>query len=211
MFPWSPFPPRPEAGQPFGAMDGLPVGTVVPFAGRLLPSGHPPERGYTQVDAWGWLLCDGSELTIGEYPELFAALGDLYGGDGRTTFAIPDYRGYFLRCVDACSGNDPDRDTRTPPANGTGSDPGATQAPAIQEHEHHYVKPLQPSAAQEGEGTAVPADDPEGLTSGLYDTEGAPLKNKSTQETRPKNIYVNYLIKVAYLGRPRWGPVRRES
>jgi len=41
----------------------------------------------------GWLSCDGQSLLIGDYPELFKILGTLYGGDGKTTFALPDLRG----------------------------------------------------------------------------------------------------------------------
>jgi microcystin-dependent protein len=41
----------------------------------------------------GWALCDGQILSINEYPALFSILGTIYGGDGRTTFALPDMRG----------------------------------------------------------------------------------------------------------------------
>lgn len=41
----------------------------------------------------GWLMCDGRKLKVSEYPELFALIGAAYGGDGRTTFAVPDLRG----------------------------------------------------------------------------------------------------------------------
>ncbi|RZK58403.1 MAG: tail fiber protein [Hymenobacter sp.] len=40
----------------------------------------------------GWLLCDGRELAIADCPALFAMLGTTYGGNGRTTFALPDMR-----------------------------------------------------------------------------------------------------------------------
>lgn len=41
----------------------------------------------------GWQSCDGSLLQIAEYSALFALLGTTYGGDGQTTFAVPDLRG----------------------------------------------------------------------------------------------------------------------
>jgi microcystin-dependent protein len=41
----------------------------------------------------GWMFCDGSLLAIAEYDVLFALIGTTYGGDGETTFAIPDLRG----------------------------------------------------------------------------------------------------------------------
>lgn len=41
----------------------------------------------------GWALCDGQLLPISQYSALFSILGTVYGGDGRTTFALPDLRG----------------------------------------------------------------------------------------------------------------------
>lgn len=52
------------------------VGEIRPFAGNYAP-----------VD---WLLCDGSVYNIHDYPDLFGILGEIYGGDGRNTFAVPN-------------------------------------------------------------------------------------------------------------------------
>lgn len=41
----------------------------------------------------GWHACDGSLLSIAENSALFALIGTTYGGDGQTTFAVPDLRG----------------------------------------------------------------------------------------------------------------------
>ena len=41
----------------------------------------------------GWADCDGQLLPINQNQALFALLGTTYGGDGRTTFALPDLRG----------------------------------------------------------------------------------------------------------------------
>ncbi|MBU0550814.1 tail fiber protein [Myxococcota bacterium] len=41
----------------------------------------------------GWALCDGQFLPINQNQALFSLLGTMYGGDGRTTFALPDLRG----------------------------------------------------------------------------------------------------------------------
>jgi microcystin-dependent protein len=56
------------------------LGEVMPFAGQL--------HGNTQ-----WLPADGRLLTISEHEMLFTLLGTTYGGDGITTFALPDLRG----------------------------------------------------------------------------------------------------------------------
>lgn len=41
----------------------------------------------------GWALCDGQLLAISQNDALFSLLGTTYGGDGRTTFGLPDLRG----------------------------------------------------------------------------------------------------------------------
>lgn len=55
------------------------VGEIRMFAGNFAPS--------------GWAFCDGSLLPISENETLFALIGTTYGGDGQTTFALPDLRG----------------------------------------------------------------------------------------------------------------------
>ena len=57
----------------------------------------------------GWALCDGQILPINQNQSLYALLGTTYGGDGRTTFALPELRG------------------RTPMHEGTGPDNTVTQ------------------------------------------------------------------------------------
>ena len=44
-----------------------------------------------------WALCDGQLLAISQNNALFALLGTIYGGDGRTTFGLPDLRGRLPR------------------------------------------------------------------------------------------------------------------
>ncbi|MEN9373792.1 MAG: hypothetical protein RIR79_1344 [Pseudomonadota bacterium] len=43
----------------------------------------------------GWKFCHGQQLTINRYQALYALLGTRFGGDGRTTFNLPDMRGRF--------------------------------------------------------------------------------------------------------------------
>jgi len=59
---------------------------VEPFVGeiKLLPWNWPPRN---------WHLCDGSLLPISQFTALFSLLGTQYGGNGQTTFALPDLRG----------------------------------------------------------------------------------------------------------------------
>lgn len=57
-----------------------------PFVGeiRMFGFGRVPN---------GWFACDGSLVAIAEYEVLFVLLGTTYGGNGQTTFAVPDLRG----------------------------------------------------------------------------------------------------------------------
>src|SRR5262249_32317115 len=55
------------------------LGEVMAFAGNFEPR--------------GWAFCDGRLLSISQNTALCALLGTTYGGDGRTTFALPDLRG----------------------------------------------------------------------------------------------------------------------
>jgi len=41
----------------------------------------------------GWAFCDGQLLAISQYSAVFSLMGTTYGGDGRTTFGLPDLRG----------------------------------------------------------------------------------------------------------------------
>lgn len=56
-----------------------------------------------------WMVPNGRWLNKNTYPELFSRIGYHYGGDGHTNFALPDYRGLFLRGIDAGRGIDSGR------------------------------------------------------------------------------------------------------
>ena len=55
------------------------VGEIRMFAGNFAPH--------------GWAYCDGQLLAVSQNDALFSLLGTIYGGDGRTTFGLPDLRG----------------------------------------------------------------------------------------------------------------------
>jgi microcystin-dependent protein len=55
------------------------IGEVRIFCGNFAPA--------------GWLACDGQLVAIATYSDLFSMIGTTYGGDGMTTFAVPDLRG----------------------------------------------------------------------------------------------------------------------
>lgn len=77
------------AGGAFGTLLGKPreasagtdpyLGEIMMFGGNFAPQ--------------GWALCNGQLMAISQNPALFQVLGATYGGDGVTTFALPDLRG----------------------------------------------------------------------------------------------------------------------
>src|SRR5271157_4168043 len=57
-----------------------------PFVGQIIAVGF----GFTPV---GWLPCDGTTRPIAQYEPLYQLIGTTYGGNGTTTFGLPDLRG----------------------------------------------------------------------------------------------------------------------
>lgn len=61
------------------SQDNSMIGSVAMFAGNFAPR--------------NWSFCNGQLMAISQNTALFSILGTTYGGDGRTTFALPDLRG----------------------------------------------------------------------------------------------------------------------
>ncbi|MGE3311847.1 MAG: phage tail protein [Limisphaerales bacterium] len=174
------------------AVATLPVGSIVAFGG---PSSAIP-------DSEGWLLCDGRELSATRYPELHGVIGTSWGrGRSSGTFLLPDLRGRFLRGVNyAAEGalRDPDPDARgaSGPGGNSGNEVGSLQEDTAGPHVH----PVSGVADAIGQGTgaewvrfhAVKVPD-----------EAAPVLSNTWSiqppgpaETRPRNAYVNWIIRV---------------
>lgn len=71
------------------------VGTIMYFGTETVPD--------------GWLQCNGTTLYVSDYPELYAYIGNKFGGDPDNTFKIPDLRQRFIRGFDKGRGHDPNR------------------------------------------------------------------------------------------------------
>lgn len=91
----------------------------------FLPIGFLGYLPYSAVPA-GWLICDGTVYNVADYPELAAKLGSTYGGDGVTTFAVPDDRGLFRRGLDLSKGYD------------SGRVLGSEQGDELKSHKHTF-------------------------------------------------------------------------
>ena len=98
--------------------NGTPVGEIISYMGTAAPEHY--------------LICDGTEYNVEEYPELAQHFIDnfgsasYFGGDGETTFAVPDLRGEFLRGTGTATRN-----------TGSGTDVGVHQKPTI--HKEMYT------------------------------------------------------------------------
>ena len=183
----------------------VPVGTIQPFAGDVddIPK--------------GWTLCDGKPIDVGtnkEYADLGKVLNGFWANTNAYNFKVPDLRGIFLRGVNGDrTGNfaDPDKASRTN-AEGTpiGSILGSYQGDEFESHNHgggshSHSLPYQVwvnanvTASAGGCGDWITAD-----ASGCYmrsrnlgtNSSGTIISSEGgSTETRPKNAYVNYIIK----------------
>jgi microcystin-dependent protein len=170
------------------------------------------------LEVGGWFLCDGrdidndlnSNLTQAEQNDLIA----LFTRSGKhEPGKLPDLRGRFLRGMNKGSGNDPNSGSRT-----GGNVLGSVQDDAFKSHDHtgsadaggdhkhsyvdtYYSENNGSAPVQNQKGSGDSDDDNEDWsTTRLTDwsgTHGHTLTINSTggAETRPKNVYVNYIIK----------------
>lgn len=175
----------------------FPAGVIVPFAGEVENIPH------------GWMLCDGSEISRAEYVNLYNAIGVCWGiGNGTTTFNIPDLRGMFLRGVSGNSGNDADADRRivlNDNGGNTGNQVGSYQSDAIRNitGKHRMTAGVYSSIYDSIDGPFYASDDQNGRfaggngwpnASGIVNFDASRAVPVGS-DNRPKNAYVNYIIK----------------
>lgn len=163
-------------------------------ANAVTPAGVISAFGGTSAPA-GYLLCDGTSYNAVDYPALAQALWDnstghyAYGGTGTYpsgTFNTPDFRGRFLRGVDGSAGVDPDKTIRLAFTGGnSGNNVGSYQNDMFVSHSHGFAAP-----ALIGSGGA---GWPSGSGSAGFGLSGT--QQNGGNETRPRNVYVNYIIK----------------
>lgn len=160
-----------------GISGALPIGMINAFAGILLPA--------------GWLVCNGLQISRTTYNLLFATIGTNWGhGDNSTTFNLPDLRGVFLRGVDGNAGKDLDKATRTAnnPGGNTGDNVGSEQGDQFKTHQHEY------NITNFASMNTNQIPPPKGINLGRTLTTSSTFGSTGGNETRPKNVYVNYII-----------------
>lgn len=112
----------------------LPLGMIAAFGLETLPSGA------------NWLECNGAELLIADYQDLYGVIGNAFGLGNAGYFKLPDLRGEFLRGWDHGRGKDPDAAARA-----RGDHVGSTQNDIIEKHMH----PIGGAVGTAGGGTGV--------------------------------------------------------
>ncbi len=179
------------------ALNGVPVGTIIAFGGDT-----------TQIPE-GWELCDGRTHGISEvkYTYLFKAIGYNWGtGSNGALFQLPSLGGLFLRGAQNGNGLDPDVASRISiPGSGNqgGDHVGSYQDDAFKSHKHPITLSHEQAGGKDAGGW--PATDfnaavyhsnnqPDGASSN-NSGGGNPLHSVGGSETRPINVYVNYIIK----------------
>ncbi len=179
----------------------MPVGAIIAFAGKILQLDKESDVGTTDLQHFGWKVCNGSALKIDEFSELYYAIGDLYGTPGKGQFLLPNYEGYFLRGVDLSGTTDPDRSDRKVPtatsSGGTAAGVGSSQPWALRDHKHLYQEPNMGTtpALPVGATAALQTTPPKIDTEGVTVEDGILPPNVSQKENRPVNMYVYWLIK----------------
>ncbi len=170
-----------------------PVGTILSYAGDDEPV--------------GWELCNGKKLYLEnetkvadpQYQNLFKVIGKNFGSgydkkERKSYFNLPDLRGLFLRGMDSGTykdeyfARDPDRLHRKPslPGGAKGKAVGSIQDDAFRKHSH----PPETTNFVSGVGYDLVKDyrKPDSKSYSVLNKVGG-------SETRPKNMYVNFIIK----------------
>lgn len=109
------------------------IGQIMIFGGNFAPR--------------GWAFCQGQLLPIASNTALFSILGTTYGGDGRTTFALPDMRGRVV----ISPGNGPGLPTRRIGERG-GVESNTLTVNHLPSHNHIAHIPINTAAETEAQG-----------------------------------------------------------
>lgn len=158
----------------------VPAGTVVAYGGATAPT--------------GWLLCDGTSYARTAFPNLFAAISTNFGTASATTFNVPDLRGRFIRGWSSLASGltrDPDSTIRTAMTTGgaVGNLVGSMQLDEFKAHTHATTFIAAGYTANYNSNLEVLSNSRNnGSTTRTSASAGG-------SETRPVNVYMNYIIK----------------
>lgn len=144
-------------------------------------------------------VCDGSQISQADYPLLFGAIGTAFGGSGAPYFNLPDLRGMFLRGVDGGALHDPDSGTRTSQSGGgiVGDVVGSVQVDAVANHQHnwdHFFYNFNFRGSDIACHQPADSGNLQTNTKQATNNDGGVKTGSLGAETRPKNVYVYYLV-----------------
>lgn len=158
----------------------------------------------------GFLPCDGTAVSRTTYQDLFAAIGTNWGsGDGATTFNLPDYRGVFIRGVDGGTNIDPDASGRhtIAPGGSSGDNVGSIQFSATAlppagilatsttgSHQHSVSHLPNDSSWYQIAGSHYAQWNSGGSATSNDGLHSHTVSSGGDTETRPVNVYVDYLV-----------------
>lgn len=128
------------------------IGQIILFSGNFAPR--------------GWALCDGSLLSISTNDALYSILGTTYGGDGKTTFALPDLRGR----VPMGAGNGPGLTPRTL-GQAAGTETHALTGDNVPPHTHPFLAAAGPGTQSTAAGASLGTFGTSAPPNGPYTTE----------------------------------------
>ncbi|MFI5200832.1 MAG: phage tail protein [Candidatus Kapaibacterium sp.] len=179
-----------------------PVGTIVAYAGSIVGLGNE--------QALGWYVCDGRLVARDSFPEYDKNVGTLYGSNNfGDSLALPDFRGLFLRGVNTGTGSsgspygertdslrDPQDGRMAPPAQNASASArgvGSVQMDAFKSHTHSITPLLVADGSSKAEAVTAATG---GGWYAFNSTVSEIVAPAGGNETRPKNAYVYWLIKV---------------
>jgi len=178
------------------------VGTILPYGGELISKDGQEANPEAKIqihqqilEQQGWFLCDGRQLNRGEYEDLYHIISANFGAPDSEHFNLPDLRGRFARGVDhiihsdLIQMRDPNRDSRVASAAGGNSGPlvGSVQEDELKSHKHKIYG----WHGTESGNRKVQSFDYFTRTDRYGDE---PYNSGGGSETRPKNIYVHWII-----------------
>lgn len=155
---------------------GVPVGTVLPFAGSTAPT--------------NFLLCYGQAISRTTYADLFALISTTYGvGDGATTFNLPDLRGRVIAALDNLGGVSADvvTDAGADSLGGTDGEEDHTLTTAEMPAHTHSISAISYSSGS-SKATGANSGGNEVTATGSAGSDGA-------HNTMQPTIFMSYIIK----------------
>ncbi len=139
----------------------------------------------------GWAFCDGTLIPIAQNTALFSLLGTFYGGDGQTTFALPDLRSR----VPVCQGQGSGLSSYTAGQKG-GVEQVSLSTAQLPAHNHLLACQTAGGNSQTPEGSVL-AVDASGLTALYSTTENAAMAPSAVSNTGQNQGHTNlqpYLV-----------------